>query len=142
MITKRRARIAEINVVPYIDVMLVLLIIFMISAPLLTQGFALKLPRVDARPIPLPDPVVVSILKDQSYRISVGEAPNQIASAQSIAFRLKKITANNPDIAVLIEGDADIPYKTVLDLLSILRSSGIEDIGLVTAPPTTPEGLR
>lgn len=133
-----RTHLAEINVVPYVDVMLVLLVIFMVSAPLLTQGFEVDLARVQSRPVALPDPVVVSVLADKTYRINIGQSPQQAASSQTIATRLKTVLAHNPELAVLIEGDARVPYGEVLALLGILQSSGIHNVGLVTQPPIDP----
>lgn len=138
MITRRKPRIAEINVVPYVDVMLVLLIIFMVAAPLLTQGFEVNLPKIEARTVSLPDPIVVTVLKDESYRINIGDQLNQAASITTIRARLKKIIAQNPDLAVLVEGDAEVSYRAVLDLLSTLQNTGIHNVGLVTQPPSAP----
>lgn len=135
---RHRTHLAEINVVPYVDVMLVLLVIFMVSAPLLTQGFEVDLARVQSKPVALPDPVVVSVLADKTYRINIGQSPQQAASAQTIATRLKTVLAHNPELAVLIEGDARVPYGEVLTLLGILQSSGIHNVGLVTQPPIDP----
>jgi biopolymer transport protein TolR len=130
---------AEINAVPYVDVMLVLLVVFMISAPLLTEGFEINLAKVEASAVSLPDPIIVSVLEDQSYRINIGESLDQVASEQTIASRLQKITARNQNPAILVKGDAQVPYRAILRLLSILQGAGIQNVGLVTQAPVGEE---
>ena len=132
---RRKRRMANINAVPYVDVMLALLIIFMASAPLLSQGFSVNLPEVAAGRVDLPDPIVVSVLADETYRINVGESQESRASAETISIRIKKILARNPKLSILVEGDSKVSYKSVLSLISILQQAGINKVGLATNPP-------
>lgn len=134
MARKSSKRMAEINVVPYVDVMLVLLIIFMVTAPLLTQGFEVRLPETNGDIIEFSDPVVVTILADKSLRINIGDRAEQAASLASISTRLRKIIAQNRDLSVLVEADQSVLYGEVAQLLSALRSAGIHNVGLVTEP--------
>lgn len=128
---------AEINVVPYIDVMLVLLVIFMVAAPLLVQGIQIEVPKAHSGPLQLDEDepaLVVSIDASGSYFINVG-AEAEPVPLDLIADRTGKILAANPDIKVLVEGDETIAYGNVVRLMSILQNAGAENIGLITEPP-------
>src|SRR5210317_961667 len=112
---------AEINVVPLIDVMLVLLIVFMITAPLITQGVKVDLPQADAEPVEDNDQLtlVVSINADAEYFISLGEEEDpQPVSLESIADDVGKILSQNPAVPVFLEADAAINYGHVMSLMS------------------------
>jgi biopolymer transport protein TolR len=134
---KRRKPMAEINVVPYIDVMLVLLVIFMVAAPLLVQGIQIEVPKANTGPLELDQDepaLVVSVDGSGQYFINVGDQAEPVPLEQ-IADRATRILAANPDIKVLVEGDATIPYGNVVQLMSILQTAGAENIGLITEPP-------
>lgn len=128
---------AEINVVPYIDVMLVLLVIFMVTAPLMTQGVKVDLPEAHSGPVemkPEEQPLVFSILSDGTYLMNVGDAEEAI-KLKDIAVRTSKILAANPEIKVLVEGDRRIAYGQVIGLMDILEQAGAKSIGLITQLP-------
>ena len=134
---RRRARMAEINVVPYVDVTLVLLVIFMVTAPLLTQGFRVALPETGAPPlVTKEEPLVVSVLKDGSYRVNIGEKRQQALSLDDIGRRTAIILARNPDASVLVWGDRDVQYGVVAALMGILHDAGAKEVGLVTEAPS------
>lgn len=140
----RRRPMSEINVVPYIDVMLVLLVIFMATAPLLMQGVEVALPAVDNAPLEgteEPDPLVVSIRKDGSLWVNFGvpdaEATEGDASRISIgnlAEQTGRILRTRPDVPVYVRADAAIDYGRVMEVMSVLQGAGVRDLGLVTDP--------
>lgn len=129
---------AEINVVPLIDVMLVLLIVFMITAPLITQGIKVDLPRADAEPVENADEItlVVSINAEGSYFISLGaEEDPQPVALERIQEDVEKILAQNPAVPVFVEADESVNYGVVTLLMSTLATAGAENLRLITQPP-------
>ncbi|WP_111657050.1 protein TolR [Isoalcanivorax indicus] len=131
-----RKLVAEINVVPYIDVMLVLLIVFMITAPMLTQGIQVDLPRTSSDPISVDDePVIVSVRRDGGYYINIGENQQTTASLDTLRGHAQRIQRNAPQTLFLVEGDTQVPYGKIIELMAALQSAGIERLGLVTEPP-------
>ena len=135
--SKRRRPMSEINVVPYIDVMLVLLVIFMVTAPMITQGIKVDLPDAQAASIDLDEgeqALVVSIKADGSYYMNVGKE-NEAIEIAKIGERTTQIIKANPKIKVLVEGDENIQYKVVIQLMSILQAAGAKRVGLITEPP-------
>jgi biopolymer transport protein TolR len=134
---QRRKPIAEINVVPYIDVMLVLLIIFMITAPMLMQGVEVELPDAPSEPIQNQDdePLIVSIKPDGSYYINLGGTPEQPQPLEVIKDKVSKILKAKPKTPVLVWGDEKVPYGVVVVLMSELQSAGAKNVGLVTENP-------
>ncbi len=136
---RRRKQMAEINVVPLIDVMLVLLIVFMITAPLITQGIKVDLPQADAEPVENSDEVtlVVSINEEGNYFISLGAEDNpEPVALESIQEDVTKILNQNPGVPVFVEGDGSISYELVTALLSTLGSAGAQNVRLITQPPS------
>lgn len=127
---------SEINVVPYIDVMLVLLVIFMVAAPLMTQGIKVDLPSANSKPIKI-DPneqtLVVSVKADNSYYMNVGHDDEPVA-LDKIGTRAGKILKANPDIKVLVQGDRSIKYGVVIKLMNVLQAAGAKSVGLITEP--------
>jgi TolR protein len=121
--------LADINVTPLVDVMLVLLIIFMIAAPMLHQGVEVALPRADASNLPLrvQDPLVVSI--DRNGRIYLRESA---VETDELVARIKSQTADRGDDTVFLKGDRDVPYGKVIEVLDILHQGGIVHVGMVT----------
>ena len=135
---RRRKQMAEINVVPLIDVMLVLLIVFMITAPLITQGIKVDLPQADAEPIENSDAItlVISINSEGSYFISLGEEEDpQPVPLERIHEDVTKILNQNPGVPVFLEGDVAINYGLVTNLLSTLTDAGAQNVNLITRPP-------
>ncbi len=133
---KRYGAMAEINVVPYIDVMLVLLIIFMVTAPLIMQGVQVELPHAKAKPVPPQDdkPLIVSIKSDGSYFIDLGskERAEKATNLTDIADRVGKVLRAKPETKVFIWGDRRVPYGEVVALMAALQGAGAESVGLVT----------
>jgi biopolymer transport protein TolR len=134
---KTRRPMAEINVVPYIDVMLVLLVIFMITAPLLTQGVKVELVEADARPIEedAKRPLVVSVESDGTWSITYDDDRTQRVDADELLSKSAAIIGNNPGIPVLIKGDRRVVYQRVVEAMVILQEAGAPSVGLITQPP-------
>ncbi|PKM23102.1 MAG: protein TolR [Gammaproteobacteria bacterium HGW-Gammaproteobacteria-14] len=132
-----RKMMADINVVPYIDVMLVLLVVFMITAPMMTQGINVDLPKTSSAAIDSKDqePVILSIKKDGSYFVNVGDDQKKSASLDTVRGHVLRIYRNKPETLFLVEGDAEVPYGKVVSLMAALQGVGVEKIGLVTEPP-------
>jgi biopolymer transport protein TolR len=124
---------ADINVTPLVDVMLVLLIIFMIAAPMLHQGIEVALPRADAKNLPLrvEDPLIVSI--DRDGLVYLREVP--VHPSQLVERLLPMIKARGND-SVFLKGDRDVPYGRVIEVLDVLHRGGIVRVGMVTERPT------
>lgn len=133
---KRRRVVAEINVVPYIDVMLVLLIIFMVTAPLVTQGVKVDLPQAAAQPLPddSKPPLIASIDKQGRYFLSVGESGDTPLDAQEMSALVSAQLALDTDAQFVVKGDADVAYKRVIDLMVLLQEAGVPSLGLMTEP--------
>ena len=137
--SERRRPIAEINVVPYIDVMLVLLVIFMITAPLLAQGVKVDLPQAPARPIEGEDrePLVVSVDSAGLYYVNYGENQADPIEPNVLAARVSALLRHSPGLSVLVRGDESVSYGEVVVLMSILQNAGVPSVGLVTRAPGT-----
>ncbi|MCK8516175.1 protein TolR [Methylonatrum kenyense] len=133
----RRKPMSEINVVPYIDVMLVLLVIFMVTAPLLYQGVAVDLPQEAAEPLPQDerDPVVVTVSRDGEYTLSIGDDPDAPLGMDEIMDLVSRVMRNSPETPVLVRGDRNVAYGHVLQVMSTLRGAGVPQVGLMTEPP-------
>lgn len=133
----KKKPMSEINVVPYIDVMLVLLIIFMVTAPLLMQGVQVELPQAPSEPIDSDDtePVIVSVKKDGTYYINIGGDQEQQRPIEEIKDSVSKILRQKPETPVLVWGDQEVGYGIVVHLMTELQSAGAPSVGLVTEPP-------
>jgi biopolymer transport protein TolR len=132
---RRRKLKNEINVVPYIDVMLVLLIIFMVTAPLMNLGVDVELPQSNAKSIEeRQDPIIVSVDVDGNYFLAIESGNNEAVDATSLAAKIGAIVANNPQVAVFVAGDAASSYQHVMDAMVLLQSAGVEKVGLMSAP--------
>ncbi len=129
----------EINVVPYIDVMLVLLIIFMVTAPLLAQGVKVDLPKASAEPLPpeAREPLVLSIDKQGRLYLNVGGTPAVAISEEVLTARATAAIRRNPDRAVLLKADETIPYGRAVDAMVILQHAGATKVGFITEPLAT-----
>lgn len=128
---------SEINVVPYIDVMLVLLIIFMITAPLLSQGIDVKLPQSPSELLPPTEkePLVVSIDSSGNFFINYGENQDQPVSSDILVNRVAALLKYQPKIPVYIKGDTNVSYGRVVAAMALLQQAGVDGIGMVTEPP-------
>ncbi len=134
---KSRKPMAEINVVPYIDVMLVLLIIFMITAPLLTQGVKVDLPVADAEPIQADDkePVIVSVNAKGELFIDVGEGKNSPVDEETLMTRVAAVLKYQPGTPILVRGDRKVDYGRVVEAMVMVQAAGAPNVGLVTETP-------
>jgi biopolymer transport protein TolR len=133
----KRKLVAEINVVPYIDVTLVLLVVFMITAPLLMQGVKVELPDANSAPMDTKDqePFIVSIKADGSYWIDV-KGTNKTQALSVIKDRVAKVLRQKPKTPILVWGDSSVDYGVVVNLMSELQLAGAPAVGLVTEPPS------
>ena len=133
----RRRPMSEINVVPYIDVMLVLLVIFMITAPLLSQGVKVELPKVSSEPLPLSDkePVIVNIDQAGLIYINYGDNQDQPISRQQLLDRVTALLKYEPGIPIFIGGDSGVAYGHVVGIMSLLQQAGAPSVGMLTDPP-------
>lgn len=134
---KKRRLMGEINVVPYIDVMLVLLIIFMVTAPLLTQGVQVELPRAAAENLPPDDkePIVVTVNRAGELFLNLGESPKQPIDDKLLVAQVSKVLRNRPDTPVMVKGDNAVDYGSVVHAMTLLQQAGAPNVGLVTDPP-------
>ena len=136
---KNRRPIAEINVVPYIDVMLVLLIIFMVTAPLLKQGVDVDLPTAPANPLDVnsPEPIVISVDEQGGMYLNIAPDADAQIDADSLIRRVKAALAKEPKRPVMVRGDANGPYQNVVSTLVLLQQAEVGSVGLVTDPEET-----
>lgn len=141
MRSRRRGLLAEINVVPYIDVMLVLLVIFMITAPLLSQGVRVDLPQASAQPLTTKEqePIIISIDAQGLYYVNIASNPDQAVDAAAL---IAQVTAGIKDNAqgqaprqVLVKGDQHVDYGKVVQAMVLLQQAGVQGVGLITEPP-------
>ncbi|MBZ0330366.1 protein TolR [Halomonas sp. ANAO-440] len=133
----RRKPMGEINVVPFIDVMLVLLVIFMITAPMLTQGVQIELPQVTSEPIDSDDdnePIVVSVDREGEYFLMVGGDEIQVG-LDELSDRVLILLDRRPGSQVMVRGDRQVPYGQVVNLMSTLQVAGVANVGLISEPP-------
>lgn len=140
---KRKPK-AEMNVVPYIDVMLVLLVIFMVTAPMLTQGIQIELPKVASEALPSEDTqsiVTLSVEADGTYHWNQGETvdteqySNSASSLQDMSARVSGLVAADPDTQVFIRADSQAGYGLVVAGMAALQQNGVTQIGLITEAP-------
>ncbi len=134
---QKRKLMGEINVVPYIDVMLVLLVIFMVTAPLLTQGIEVDLPQANSEPIedvPNHPPVVLSVDTDGRLYINIGDDEDQPVSGKDVIARIGAVLRNRPETPILVKADRAVPYGNVVGAMVLLQQGGADSIGFVTDP--------
>jgi biopolymer transport protein TolR len=133
----RKRPMADINVVPYIDVMLVMLVIFMITAPLLTQGVQVELPVAAAEPIEEADkePLVVNVDAAGNLYLNVGETPEEPLDGETLMQNVAAVLRRQPQKSVLVRGDHAVDYGTVVSAMVLLQQAGVPSVGLVTEPP-------
>ncbi len=134
----KRRPMSEINVVPYIDVMLVLLVIFMVTAPMLMQGIDVQLPKTDADALNVnPDdpPLIVAVDAFGAYYAEVGEDRSKPLELGALVNEVRKVREEKPGTLVLVRGDTNASYGTVVNLMAALQTAGIQDVGLITETP-------
>ena len=133
---KRRNLISDINVVPYIDVMLVLLVIFMISAPLMVQGIHVNLPEASSEALPVQnnEPLIISIDQEGKIFLETESTKNQSLTLLELNSFVSKIFQASPNMQVVIRGDASVAYQRVMVVMAELQSAGASDIGLISQP--------
>ena len=133
-IQSKRRSIAEINVVPYIDVMLVLLIIFMVTAPLLKQGVDVELPQAPANALDnnSPEPIVISVDQHGKLYINVTNQPDDPIAAEDLVIIIKEKLQKQPKRPVMVRGDARVPYREIVETLVMLQQANVGSVGLVT----------
>lgn len=136
---QRRRPMAEINVVPYIDVMLVLLIIFMITAPMLTQGVKVDLPEAAANAVaPTEDnsePLVVSVDQEGYFYVAIGDKQDQPIDAQQLMVKVAAVLRRSPNTPVMVKGDNAVNYGQVVTVMALLQQAGAPSVGLITKQP-------
>ncbi len=136
-LARRKRLMAEINVVPYIDVMLVLLIIFMVTAPLLSQGVKVDLPEAASDPLPdtQQEPFVVTVDRQGNYYLNDDET--KVTNPREIELKARAVLRHNPKLPFLVRGDAAVDYASVIHAMVILKKAGVDSVGLVTESPGT-----
>jgi len=139
MVRKKRKPMADINVVPYIDVMLVLLIVFMVTAPLLNQGIEVDLPQANNEPLDIDEnleTLVVSITSNGEYFLSIGATgeDRQSVTLDTVGEQVSRIIGANPQIQVLVEGDASADWGAMINLITTLQQSGVSNPNFITQP--------
>jgi len=125
-------------VVPYIDVMLVLLVIFMITAPMLNQGVEVSLPKLTSDPIDVKkdaEPLIVSVDSNGAYYLASGETPKTPLALAELRDRVAKVIAQRPGAEVLLRGDQHVAYGAVVELMGALQEAGATNLGLITEKP-------
>jgi biopolymer transport protein TolR len=140
---RRRKLMGEINVVPYIDVMLVLLVIFMITAPLLKEGVKVDLPEAGAKPIEQEflnkhEPLVLTIDARGRFYINFGKDSDQPASEETISARAAALLRRDPQTPVLVKADTTVQYGTVVRAMVLLQHAGAAKVGFLTDPVRPP----
>jgi len=134
---RKRKLMGEINVVPYIDVMLVLLIIFMVTAPLLTQGIEVELPKAGAEPIDPTEgaePLVLSVDAEGNLYLNVGEDEDSPVDATRILQLASTVLERNPETPVLVKADFRVAYGQVVAAMVLLQKAGAAKVGFLTDP--------
>jgi len=145
--TRKRRLMGEINVVPYIDVMLVLLIIFMITAPLLTQGIKVDLPKADAAPLDAEflrehQPLVLTVDSAGNFYLNIGNLKERPIDARTVIARAAAVMRRDPEAPVLVKADERVPYGRVVSAMVLLQKAGAQKVGFLTDPPESLEAAR
>jgi biopolymer transport protein TolR len=134
---QRKKPMSEINVVPYIDVMLVLLVIFMVTAPLLTQGVAVDLPQADANPVDSKnlEPLIITVDVDGNYYVSIGDDQDKPIDHEALVQRVAAVMQYKPGTPVLVRGDENVSYGKVVVAMTLIQQAGAPNVGLLTESP-------
>ena len=134
---QKRKLMSEINVVPYIDVMLVLLVIFMVTAPMLTQGIKVELPKAGAEPVDdIMDhqPIVLSVDAAGNLYLDIGDNEDEPISGADVVNRVGIVIRSEPDTPILVKADRAVPYGNVVGAMVLLQRAGADSVGFVTDP--------
>ena len=133
---RRRRQMAEINIVPYIDVMLVLLVVFMITAPLINQGVEIDLPQAESRALPAADvrPLVLEVDRSGLLYLDVGDGDNVPLDAETVLTRAAAALRRTPGITVIVQADSSVEYQAVIEGITLLKRAGADTVGLATRP--------
>jgi biopolymer transport protein TolR len=133
---RKRKLKSDINVVPYIDVMLVLLVIFMITAPLLNLGVDIDLPQSNAKALEAKkEPVTIIVGKDGSYQLKLPDQGAEQVDLATLGAKVKALADANPDISVILAGDVEVPYGAVANAMNYVSAAGVERISLLSKAP-------
>lgn len=127
---------SEMNVVPYIDVMLVLLVIFMVTAPILTQGVEVNLPKVSTKPLPNKNepPLIIALTANGKYYLELGTQAKQEAGLGEIASKVRLIKRQRQNLQVLVKADKTVSYGEIMQIMAILQAAEINNVGLLADP--------
>ena len=133
---KKRKLVSDINVVPYIDVMLVLLVVFMVSAPLMVQGILLNLPEASNEPLPREqqDPLIISVDSKGQFYLEIQSSQNEPLALLQLSEKISSILKINPSLQVVVRGDGQVEYQRIISLMSELQNTGVDNVGLITSP--------
>ena len=133
-----REPMSEINVTPFVDVMLVLLIIFMVTAPLLTQGVQISLPKINSKVIPASpiEPLIVSLDEKGLIYLDIDKNVNQPIEIETLVNRVVAVLRYQPATKIFLKADAMVSYGRVVEIMASLQIAGVDDIGMITAPDT------
>jgi len=128
---------SEINVVPYIDVMLVLLVIFMVTAPLIQTGVEVTLPQADAEPVETTDeePLILTVDAEGQYFLNIGDDPDSPLAESDLMALTAAVMRRNPERRVLVRGDEGVSYQRVVRGMALMQRSGVPQVGLVAEQP-------
>jgi biopolymer transport protein TolR len=139
-VSRGRRLMGEINVVPYIDVMLVLLIIFMITAPLLQQGVKVNLPKAHAQPLPKSEnnPVVLSVDQQGQLFLNIASDPHAALDSDAVSTQVTAALKQDPDRAVVVKADKSVSYGVVMEAMVMLQQAGASKVGMATDPLPLP----
>ncbi len=141
-VRNRRKAMSEINVVPYIDVMLVLLIIFMVTAPMLNLGVEVELPKADAEPLETEqnnEPMVLTVLENGDLYLNAGgeaEVGGGLIDPETLVQTVSAVVRRNPEVQVLVGGDQAVDYGKIYDAMVLLQKAGVQKVGLMSDPIT------
>lgn len=130
---------AEINVVPYIDVMLVLLVIFIATAPVVMTGVTVDLPQAEAEAMNEDQrtPIIATVDKVGQFYVSIDSSSEKMADLDAVSAYVQKELSKDPTRPVVVQGDAQVPYDAVIKLMNALKTGGVKSVGLVTEPLTS-----
>lgn len=138
---RRKRMMSEINVVPYIDVMLVLLVIFMVTAPLLSQGVNVDLPKVAAEPVQVKqnqEPLVITVDRDGNYFVNIGDDQDKPIDHDGLLQKVAAVVKYKPGTPVLVRGDSQTRYGDVVIAMALIQKAGVPNVGLLTETPDEP----
>ncbi|MBU3843388.1 MAG: protein TolR [Candidatus Anaerobiospirillum pullicola] len=138
---RRKSRtVAEINVVPYIDVMLVLLVIFIATAPVVMQGVTVDLPQAEAEAMNEDQrtPIIATVDRVGQYYVSVDSQSTKVPNLDTVSSLVQEELRKDPSRPVVVQGDAQVAYDSVIQLMQALKQAGVESVGLMTEPMPMP----